>query len=88
MKISLCGHTEYLVKPMQTNIFDYLDESEDKEIDCTVRISKPIRFGEYKRTLKHFTSLKEKNDYLSKLDIAIHRKSKFRENYENVMLNE
>ena len=73
---------------MQTNIFDYLDESEDKEIDCTVRISKPIKFGEYKRIIKHFTSLKEKNDYLSKLDIAIHRESKFRENYENVMLNE
>ena len=88
MKISMCGHTEYLVKQMQTNIFDYLDESEDKEIDCTVRISKPVRFGEYKRTIKHFVSLKEKNEYLSKLDIAIHRKSKFRENYEHVMLNE
>ena len=80
----MCGHTEYLVKPMQTNIFDYLD----KKIECTVRISKPIRFGEYKRTIKHFTSIKEKDDYLSKLDIAIHRKSKFRENYENIMLNE
>ena len=73
---------------MQTNIFDYLDEIEDKEIDCTVRISKPIRFGEYKRTIKHFKSLKEKNDYLNELDISIHRKSKFRENYEHVMLNE
>ena len=73
---------------MQTNIFDYLDESEDKENDCIVRISKPIKFGEYKRMIKHFTSLKEKNNYLSKLDIAIHRKSKFRENYEHVMLNE
>ena len=88
MKISVCGHTEYLVKLMQTNIFDYLEGNEDKKIDCTVRISKPIRFGEYKRTIKHFTSLKEKNDYLSKLDIAIHRKSKFRKNYENIMLNE
>lgn len=88
MKNLMCGHTEFLVKQMQTNIFDFLDESEDKEIDCTVRISKPVRFGEYKRRIKHFVSLKEKNEYLSKLDIAIHRKSKFRENYEHVMLNE
>jgi len=88
MKNSEFGHTEYLVKSMQTNIFDYLDESEDKEIDCTVRISKPIRFGEYKRTIKHFTSLKEKNDYLNKLDIAIHKKSKFKNNCEFIVLNE
>jgi len=73
---------------MQTNIFDYLDENEDKEIDCIVRISKPIRFGEYKRTIKHFTSLKEKKEYLSKLDIAIHRESKFEENCEFIVLNE
>lgn len=72
----------------QTSIFDFLYEAEDKVIDCTIRISKPLQFGEYKRYVKHFTSLNEKNRYLQKLDIAIHRKSKFKEGYEYIMLNE
>lgn len=70
----------------QTDIFDYLNDNDDEVINCTIRVSQPIKFGEYKRHEKHFTSLRLKEQYLKSLNIAVHRKSKFKQGLEYVML--
>lgn len=71
----------------QTDIFDYLNETTDDEvIDNTIRISKPLQFGEYKRKEIHFTSQKAREKYLKTLDIAVHRKSKFKDGLEYIVL--
>ena len=88
MKTLKRGWVGYMAAEKQTDIFDFLNEkTEDEIIHSTVRISKLLRFGEYKREEIHFTSKEAKERYLKSLDIVIHRKSKFKDGLEYIVVN-